>query len=128
MEKLLGAVMALALVVVLLDWDTFVESPKAADDGGCTGRNSAWTMAKVVVRQNLGGPLVAGFPNRQAAAELRGMGFDYLGDCRYKISGFVDAYYRYTGLERRYFVVELSYHGRSGWRMEQLDFTAPPSS
>lgn len=69
---------------------------------------------------------MAGFPNRQAAGDLDGMSFDYLGDCRYRVAAFVDAYYRYRGLKRRYFVIELSYHIGSGWRMDQLAFTDPP--
>jgi hypothetical protein len=125
MERLLGVLTIVVLVVVLSDWNHLFARP-TTESAACIGRNTAWTMAKVIVRQNLGGPLVTGFPNREAASDLDGMSFDYLGDCRYKISAFVDAYYRYSGLKRRYFVVELSYHGRSGWRMDQLDFTEPP--
>lgn len=115
----------LVVVAVLADWNDILDRP-TSDDSVCVGRNTAWTMAKVIVRQNLGGPLVAGFPNRQAASDIDGMGFDYLGDCRYRISAFVDAYYRYRGLKRRYFVVELSYDDDSGWRMDRLAFTDHP--
>jgi len=125
MERLLVSLTMVVLVTVLTDWGTVFDRP-ASQDSLCAGRNAAWTMAKVVVRQNLGGPLVAGFPNREAAGDLDGMSFDYLGDCRYRISAFVDAYYRYDGLKRRYFVVELSYHPDGGWRMDQLAFTDHP--
>ena len=127
MERLLVSLTMVVLVTVLADWDTVLDPP-ARPDSTCAGRNTAWTMAKVIVRQNLGGPLVTGFPNRQAGSDLDDMRFDYLGDCRYRISAFVDAYYRFKGLERRYFVVELSYHGRSGWQMDELAFVDPPRS
>jgi hypothetical protein len=125
MDRLMMGLTVLVVVAVLADWNDILDRP-TSDDSVCVGRNTTWTMAKVIVRQNLGGPLVAGFPNREAAKGLDGMSFDYLGDCRYRISAFVDAYYRYRGLKRRYFVVELSYHGGSGWRMDQLAFTDRP--
>lgn len=128
MGRLLVVMIILSLAVVVPVWDDLPGKPATEKRLGCIGLNKAWTMAKVIVRQHLGGPLVVGFPNRAMLDGLDGISFRHLGDCRYKISAFVDAYYRHSGLKRRFFVIELSYRGPNGWRMDQLDFAEHPNS
>jgi hypothetical protein len=85
-------------------------------------------MARSLVRANLGSATATEFPNRVASSGLEGLSFQYLGDCRHRISAFVDTYERSAGSARRHFAVELSYHGRSGWRLDRLEFTGPPEA
>ena len=122
-------VLALILLVgaVVWDWSGPIAGSPSRDEA-CADRSTAWAMAKVIVRENLSSSLSTKFPHRTAANGLEGMGSRYLGDCRHSISAFVDTYDRESGLIRRYFAVELSYRGRSGWRLDRLEFTTPPNS
>ena len=131
MQRLLAILLIVVLGAVLLEWDAPIEElaviHRSSDQKVCAKRSAAWAMARGLVRQHLGAPLSAGFPNRSATSGLDGMSIGDLGDCRYKISAFVDAFYRDLGHTRRYFVAELSYLGRSGWRLDQLDFIENPN-
>ena len=123
-----GATVVMTILVagwVLFDLKSSSERFLTAGEA-CTNRSTALSMTKVMMREHLGRPLSARFPNREASSGLAGVSFQYLGDCRHRISAFVDAYYRHNDRTRRYFVVELSNHGEGGWRLDQLDFTEPP--
>ena len=128
MERLLGLVMILSLFVAVVGWDGLIGRSGDESELRCRGLNNAWTMAKTIVRQHLGDPLILSFPNRATLDGLPGKSLQHLGNCRYKIAAFVDAYYDHGNLKRRYFVIELSFHGRNGWRMDQLDFAEHPNS
>lgn len=53
MERLLVGLTVLVVAAVLADWNAILDRPTNGDSV-CVGRNTAWTMAKVIVRQNLG--------------------------------------------------------------------------
>ncbi len=118
------------MTVLVLGWVLF-DRPDPPElsvpvDEACANRSTAWSMAKVIIRQNLGRPLSARFPDRSASdAFIR---FRDLGNCRHRITAFVDVFYRYSDPARRYFVIELSYHGQTGWRVDQLFINDPPGS
>ena len=114
----------LVMAIIVIGW-TFFDRPNppklsVADERGCASRSTAWSMAKVIVRQNLGRPLSAKFPDRSASSGMNTVKFSYLGNCRHRITAFVDAFYRYNEPTRRYFFIELSYHGQTGWRLDKL--------
>ena len=128
MERLFKISLVLIVAAAFMRWDS-PDEPPAVNQEMCESKSRAWVMAKVMVRQNLSRPEWVEFPNRASSSGLDGMSFQYLGDCRHRITAFVDARYRYsTSLVRRYFTVDLSYHGRSGWRLDQLDFRQPQNS
>ncbi len=122
----------IVMTIIVIGWVLFdrtdLPERSVTDDKACADRSTAWSMTRVIVRQHIGRPLLARFPDRLASSGLDGMSFHHLGDCRHRISAFVDAYYRHGDLRRRYFVIELSYHGRSGWRLDQLHFIESPNS
>jgi len=128
MERLFGFVMILSLIVAVIAWDGLSGKSEAEREPRCRGLNNAWTMAKTIVRQHLGDPLIVSFPDRNKLYGVSGTSLRHLGDCRYKIAAFVDAYYPQGNLERRYFVIELSYRGGNGWLMDQLDFAELPQT
>lgn len=128
MERLFKIALVLIVAAAFMRWDSQEEKPSVSTEI-CQSKSRAWVMAKVMVRQNLSRPVSVEFPNRASINGLEGMSFQYLGDCRHRISAFVDARYRYSnGPIRRYFTVDISYHGRSGWRLDQLDFKLPQNS
>ncbi len=122
----------IVMMIIVLGW-VFFDRAKPPErplpvDKACADRSTAWSMTKVIVRQNLGRPLWARFPDRSASDGLEGVRFRYLGNCPHRITAFVDAFYRYDDPTRRYFVIELSYHGQTGWRVDQLFINDPPGS
>ena len=123
--RLLFFAVSLAVGALVWDWSDVMDGSPSGDTA-CADRSTAWAMARSMVRANLGSATASNFPNRGASSGLEGLSFQYLGDCRHRISAFVDTYERSAGSARRYFAVELSYHGRSGWRLDRLDFIAPP--
>ena len=120
--------LAVAGAVAVTWWWGQSAEYSATDDKACADRSTAWAVAKVIVRENMSRTMGTKFPNRLASGGLKGMKFKYLGECRHQISAFVDTYHRLEGPGRRYFTVELSYRGRSGWILNQLDFIDPPDS
>ncbi len=120
------------MTILVLGW-VFFDGSKPPErsvpvDEACANRSTAWSMTKVIVRQNLGRPLSARFPDRSASNIPGGIKFRYLGNCRHRITAFVDVFYRYNDPARRYFVIELSYHGQTGWRVDRLFINEAPSS
>jgi hypothetical protein len=122
----------IVMTVLVLGWVLF-DRPDPPErsvpvDVACADRSTAWSMARVIVRQNLGRPLSARFPDRWTSDLAEGVKFRYLGNCRHRITAFVDVFYRYNEPTRRYFVIELSYHGQTGWRVDRLFVNEAPSS
>ncbi len=122
----------IVMMIIVLGWVFFdrakpPERPVSVDKA-CADRSTAWSMTRVIVRQNLGRPLSVRFPDRSASSFPEGIKFRYLGNCRHRITAFVDVLYRSSDPARRYFVIELSYHGQTGWRVDQLFINDPPGS
>ena len=114
----------LALAWVLF---TGTDSDEPADPA-CADSNTAWTMSKVIVREHLGRTLAVEFPDPSAWGGLETINLRYLGDCRHRISAFADAFYQSNDQTRRHFIIELSYHGQLGWRLDRLYIKDPRRS
>ncbi len=119
----------IVMTIIVIGWVFFdrakpPERPVSVDKA-CADLSTAWSMTRVIVRQNLGRHLSARFLDRSALDGHEGVRFRYLGNCRHKITAFVDAFYQYNDPTRRYFVIELSYHGQTGWRVDQLFINGP---
>jgi hypothetical protein len=119
----------IVMTFLVLAWVLF-SSPDSDEpaDPACGNSATAWSMTKSIVRQHLGRPLSVSFPDPSAWGGLEDISLNYLGDCRHRIAAFVDAFYRHDDPTRRSFVVELSYHGQLGWRLDKLYIHDPRRS
>ena len=111
LEKAIQVIERLLFVMtfLVLAWVLFgsTETDEPADPA-CANSSTAWTMTKAIVRQHLGRPLAVKFPDPSARGGLEDIRLSYLGDCRHRITAFVEAFYRSDHPTRRTFVIELS--------------------
>lgn len=117
------------MTFLAIGWVLFSPSgPDEPADPACANSGVAWAMTKAMVREQLGRPLAVSFPDPSALDGVEDIKLAYLGGCRHRIAAFVDTYYRPDDRTRRAFVVELSYHGQLGWRLDRLEIDDPRRS
>lgn len=122
-ERFLYVMIILVLAWVLFGSPDIEETP----DPNCAS-NIAWSMSKSIVRQHLGYPLSVRFPDPFGPKSVDGVYFTYLGDCRHQIIAFADAFYQANVPTRREFIIEVSYHGQLGWRLDEIFVFDPRGS
>lgn len=121
---LAGILFAFTVLIVVVG--VMVDAPedpaKAEADReatACVDSTMAYVVAQNFVKQRLVSPATADFPWLGFA---EGVASRHIGDCRHRVTGYVDSQNRFGATVRTRFVATVRYNGGERWGAEEVSF------